>query len=160
MRSWQIGRVLGTLGSKRPPFTRSDVLLMLGFARKGLGSAGINDGWTDLGIAGQPVSAAERVVAESGVGELAESIGALAEQLGKVRAYGATQAAKYQARLLALLATAPASSATGSNVIPFLRPPKVSVDPKLIRPDDPWGQAWRPRAAQLTGSLAALVVHC
>jgi hypothetical protein len=160
MRTWQIGRVLGTLSSKRPPFSRADVLLMLRFACKALGSAGINDGWTDVGIAGQPVSAAERAVAEGGVGELAEPIRALAEQVGKVRAYGATQAAKYQARLLALLATAPASAANGSNVVPVRRPPKVSVDPKLIRADDPWGRVWRSRAAELEGSLAALVVHC
>ena len=66
-----------------------------------LRDAGVHDNMLDVTLASQPVAAAERAVKQGGVGELRDPIRALAETLGRVRAYGATQATKYRARLLA-----------------------------------------------------------
>ena len=58
----------------------------------------------DVTLAGQPVAGGGAGGEPGGVGELRDPIRALAETLGRVRAYGAGQATKYRARLLACCA--------------------------------------------------------
>ena len=153
MAGWQVGRVLGTLGPKRPPFTRSDTRLLLELVAHALRGAGRQDGWIDVGLASHPVAAAERAVKQGGLGELEGPIKALADTLGRVRMYGATQAAKTRARLLALLATPAASSTTDTPVAPRL-------DPSMVDAEDGWGRFWRDRLDNLSAPQAALLLHC
>ena len=87
--AWRIGRVLAAV-NKRPPFSRGDVGLLLSLSNHALRYAGVHDNMLDVTLASQPVAAAERAVKQGGVGELRDPIRALAETLGRVRAYGAT----------------------------------------------------------------------
>jgi hypothetical protein len=152
MRGWRVGRVLAAVG-KRPPFSRGDVALLLQLATRALRFAGIHDNTLDVTLAGQPVAAAEKAVKQGGVGELREPILALADTLGRVRAYGVASATKHRARLLALL-----SDGTGAETATVVAGP--AVQPSLVDPGDSWGQAWRPRLARLSPAQAALFTHC
>ena len=152
MGGWTVGRVLGAIG-KRPAFTRGDTNLLLTLAAQALRGAGVNDAWIDVSLAGQPVAAAERAVKQGGVGDLRDPIKALADTLGRVKAYGATPAAKHRARLLALLA--PTLTVIGGNAARV--PP---VDPSLVDVGDAWGRTWRANLAGLSDSQSALFSHC
>ena len=159
MSAWQVGRVLGALGTKRPPFTRADVGLLLSMAAHALRGAGVHDNWIDVSLAGQPVAAAERAVKRGGVGELREPIKALADNVGRVQAYGATTAARYRARLLALLSPVPTLTLVidgGAEPVVVSAP----VEPSLVDVADGWGQAWRARLATFTPAQAAMFTHC
>ena len=148
--AWTMGRILGAV-NKRPPFSRGDVALLLTLTNQALRDAGVHDNMLDVSLATQAVGATERAVKQGGVGELRDPIRALAETLGRVRAYGAAQATRYRARLLATLA-------------PDGRPAEVvvsaPVDPSFVDVADAWGQAWRPRLANLSPAQAALFIHC
>ena len=121
----------------------------------------------DVTLASQPVAAAERAVKQGGVGELRDPIRALAETLGRVRAYGATQATKYRARLLAVLGSPPTLTLIAGSVDGQAADGAVGhvvtsapIDPSLVDVADAWGQAWRPRLANFGPAQAALFTQC
>ncbi len=88
--------------------------------------------------------------------------GRLPSSSARSAAYGATQAAKYQARLLALLASALTTRDWRRTCDPVLAISRRHRRPSTLnRPDDSWGPALAPAASRAHSRLqAALVVHC
>jgi hypothetical protein len=126
----EYARVLGTFGSRRPPFTRGDVRLLLELATHALRRDDGPYAWLLVALAGQPVGAAERAVKQGGLGELEAPVRGLAKALDIAREHDSARAVKYRARLIALLQ--PPAPEGGS--------PVVVVDPTLVSYDDDWGR--------------------
>ncbi len=148
---WIASKVLAALGIRRPRFSRGDVVLLLTMAAGALGGARRRDEWMLISLVGQPVGAAERAVRAGGLGELEGPIRELANGLGSFHDHATTQAARYRARLLALLQAAGPGEASDAG--------PITLDPGLIATTDTWGQSWRHRILALPAAQRPLVAH-
>src|SRR3954453_20208755 len=142
-------RLVGQLGTARPPFTRGDVVLLLALAAHALRhSQGIAD-FLVMGLVSAPLIAVEKAVRAGGVAELEGGIRDLADAITAFHGGTANQKAKARARLLALLQPA-TPDATG----------RVTIDPRLLSDGDTWGVEWAGRLGTLSAHEATLVIHC
>src|SRR3954469_1060607 len=142
-------RLVGQLGTARPPFTRGDVVLLLALAAHALRhSQGIAD-FLVMGLVPAPLIAVEKAVRAGGVAELEGGIRDLADAITAFHGGTANQKAKARARLLALLQPA-TPDATG----------RVTIDPRLLSDGDTWGVEWAGRLGTLSAHEATLVIHC
>ena len=129
-------RIIGELGSQRPPFTRGDIVLLLAMAAHALRNAKGFSEWLVMGLVSAPLVAVEQAVRRDGVAGSRAPIRDLARALGDFRGGANSQQAKARARLLVLL-----QPATPDADAP------ITVDPALISDGDTWGVEWIGRLA-------------
>ena len=141
-------RILGTI-TARPPFTRAEVAWLLDTAARVLRTDTASADWMLMGLLPIPVVAAERAAKAGGAAELVDPIRSLATEIGRLRVSSNSQAAKYRARLLALLAIGTEDDDA-----------ETRADPMLLSDQDTWGRAWRARLGAMRGASAAMVIHC
>lgn len=130
------GRLLASFSNRAIPYTRTDAVILLHLA-----STLVRGGSEEaISAVPQTVGAVERIAQREGVAELTGAIEELARNLGSYS--HATRAAKYRARLVALLSEAAAT-----------------VDPHMVTDGDSWGRTWRSRLAGIPPSLHPLLVQ-
>ncbi len=146
---WIASMVLTTLGSRRPPFTRADIALLLRLAAEVTRRHRGHEEWLQVSLFSQPVAAAERAVKAGGLAELEPPIHELADALEGFTQHSGAQVAKYRARLAALLRPGESDAEPG----------RAAIDPSMIADGDTWGATWRERVTALSSREAALVAH-